>query len=1850
MYLLKDKTPLSTTSDGVISEPKEDKSSTDKPSSNQQEPCPLIGNVCSDSKSPEAESHKMEMSEIVDISSSAITKSETSGTQYVNKLSPAEPETLSVMDDNTLLACHFLAEVPEIEEEIVSHDTELGEDQFIVVEGTDGQFFRPPKKMSLADYKRRRSTVEDVPVTVVLESVVEDSKEQDSDDNDDLSSESEESEIVKAAERAISEAEISSKPPPVPILSPIPAHCEKKGLTPVGGSAAHAVDVTEMKRTSEEMIIKKKSVPLSAGLSSSSNTETRTEQSPLTEHEIVSAKTTTTVASTSLQKPTSDTGKGHSHDGSAVVSESKKAVNTGNTIPIQPSLSAKVLRVLGTAISALKDEDKATSRAGEVSSNRIESNAKQTPLDNEQHNREDEIMSQNRSGELNDPIRQTKPDDKDRNNEKTAQNVVSEQQKGKDMVPLGTQKNKEDIGKHSSKVQQNSSGALSKSGRAVASKSEPCDVKKSMPSPLERQKSGGNEVLPAQNPASLVQNSSPLVQNPLPPVMTPENDCKEAQGVMESAKFISSLVHRYNIPLHRPPPPHPVIPPPGSHHPMIPQHPWFPPHAPSQPSFYRPPVPPLPLPQGSWPGFGGVYPRHLPVPQQHYNFFNQYPGIIPEPIPPGPPVSCPSSHSPKRSRSRSRSPSSSPSHSRSSSPSSQSNHSRVGDNHIQHKLLVQRIVNASRMLKDLQNINDPTDMSTLPCDACVQTSLETENRMVQVGSGFKRRNHMTQTRQKITHNFGIQVNTSPKMYSKRIQTDIRRTKETHVQTQHKPTVDNSCQTVPEEECIDAIEDFDNLRSTIKDDKWSSVLNILDGFLQQIGLGPHGEYTEAMTQDEQSSNSSSSSDGDSVFDSHRQDDTLLSPVISGASNISEGDLSDLSPMESKKTSESGSPTQTLPLKKDSGDEMTFSTIQFTMEGSDGTVDTQLSSSEPGTVLAAYHDTSQCSSLQSPFLSVNGIQDVITHSQIPISSCSPSSTSHDTPRSNRSSPAFGFRGKMVKIPGLGDELQEKKVVIPGLGDDAEEESLPSHSGNVTTSSAVHSSKSFLAGTFSTHTLLPPNSTCPPTVPLHPPSFTLSPSPQMQSKETGKAFSPLPQPNHLSKCVHPNSNLGTNHTGSLSASIAKKSTGAAPMSLCVPDLPHAAVSLPSAQGSLGTPPQPVSPASGEKSVNSDCHGENAHIPSSSTQDSPAISNKNHLAPNKASFDSTDPKSSSKTSAGFFSDSASSSHNQQPSKTTLKPDPEDKDSKKTGNTESKKPEKPALKSSTKTTKDKDNLQTSSSISVPSTAKSTPQNNTKEESSSEKDGGSSLAQKQTSWGSKSSKVSRQRCYRKRSANGSHSRERSSSRSRKKRKTAKNENTRSRSHSRDKNKNKHAPSRSTSQSQNESHTDGSQSRSRSRRSSRPRTISGENRSQSPNNSQTDSSLSGSRNISGSRSQKRSRSRSRKRSRSRSRKRSHSRSRKRSRSKSKERRKSNSVRKQTDSNGKSLDRDKGQTKKPKTCSKTSSSKDGSGKNSISLNSSSTSIFKQSTIKKKPSLTAAELLAKKRAKKTEEEKLKQQKMSPQSVVDSSLASMEIKSSDGSRLCSLEATPSQSENIGGTDAKSPSIGTLVLDATDDPRETKEDSSDSKSSSPIDMHQLMVNFHEHMKKVEEKKIKNIGSKPPRIALHDPYYSIYAFQIREGEPFGRHCKNISVSPPPVLSPTPLGSPTTPLGSPPVESPPFGSPSSIWSSQTDPPLRSSPKYPIPQDPPLPKESPMPEVPPLPLTPPPPLPVMPTPLAVSSPSLSPSHKEDVLSIPDVSSCNDFSVVGVSSSDPSPKKSLDGGKCLQDVIVSRNRTRC
>ena len=342
-----------------------------------------------------------------------------------------------------------------------------------------------------------------------------------------------------------------------------------------------------------------------------------------------------------------------------------------------------------------------------------------------------------------------------------------------------------------------------------------------------------------------------------------------------------------------PRPPVPPLPVPGGV--------YGPPEPPPRPSVFNAPTPPpLPPQHGPWGNFGGVFPNLIPPTQQHFidpSVVDLHRQVAKTPerslssaavSPHRSPISP--RFRPSRSRSRSRSPSSRSS-SQISSRSSRSNRSWDHDD-IQKKELL------SRILQDLEALGNGTS-SVSRQDMATQATPRTKNFKGQRGSGFKLVNHSTQTpRRPKLCDIGLQASSTPKVYNKGMQMDGPKKRNAYTLTSYVQTAETTCQT-SEEELFDDQKSLDDLRTMLSGPRWSHVRAIMDNFLARI------DARESDSGEESSSESydrSSSSSDDSMCDDNTKDGFAPSPVISGASNISEGDLSDITPVGS----ESGTP--------------------------------------------------------------------------------------------------------------------------------------------------------------------------------------------------------------------------------------------------------------------------------------------------------------------------------------------------------------------------------------------------------------------------------------------------------------------------------------------------------------------------------------------------------------------------------------------------------------------------------------------------------------------------------------------------------------------------------------------------------------------------------------------------------------------------------------------------------------------------------------------------------------------------------------------------------------------------------
>lgn len=381
---------------------------------------------------------------------------------------------------------------------------------------------------------------------------------------------------------------------------------------------------------------------------------------------------------------------------------------------------------------------------------------------------------------------------------------------------------------------------------------------------------------------------------------------KDVIGRVPSSQPSVSPVQRFSIPVHQggaqPIAPHthePIAPPhtrdpivpPHQHEPLVPQHqhepsPHFllppphahpPPHAPPGPhgSWFQPSAwtrnvlgPHIAPPAQPWGPYGGYFHPHQHSGYPPYGPFP--PGISPDDMPPPPPDELTSrSPSPSSSSHSSRSRSLS----RSESPTGEDSPEVVDD--------------ADR---EFELIPGTSDAST-------QATCRTSSQLIQVGSGFKFRSMSTQTvRRPITKTLAIQVNMDPKMYSKRVQTNPPHIVSSFTQTVCK-TRSRGVQTVQEPEPPKPLHaGLEALKLLVENVEFSDgeeiVRKLRDYLATMIGLGSGSSSDYDLTD-----MSCDEENEDDVFEGDDQSQLstqpgIPSPVISGASNISEGDLSDL----------------------------------------------------------------------------------------------------------------------------------------------------------------------------------------------------------------------------------------------------------------------------------------------------------------------------------------------------------------------------------------------------------------------------------------------------------------------------------------------------------------------------------------------------------------------------------------------------------------------------------------------------------------------------------------------------------------------------------------------------------------------------------------------------------------------------------------------------------------------------------------------------------------------------------------------------------------------------------------------
>ena len=408
-------------------------------------------------------------------------------------------------------------------------------------------------------------------------------------------------------------------------------------------------------------------------------------------------------------------------------------------------------------------------------------------------------------------------------------------------------------------------------------------------------------------PSSSVQRTADTVVSEKEPVAGTSKGAastKDVIGRVPPSQPSVSVVQRFSIPVHQggsqpiaphthepiaPPHPHGPIAPPRQHEPIVPQHQhepnphfllppphshppphgppgphgsWFPPSAWTRNVLGPPMAPPPPQPWGPYSGYfhphqHSGYPPYGPFP----------PGISPDDIPPPPPDEL---------ASRSPSPSISSSH---SSRSLSRSGTPTGDD-------------SPAVVDDAERGFELTPSTS---DATTQATCRTSSQLIQVGSGFKFRSMSTQTvRRPLTRSLAIQVNMDPKMYSKRVQTNPPHIVSSFTQTVCK-TRSRGVQTVPEPEPPKPLHPgLEALKLMVADVEFGDgeeiVRNLRNYLARMIGLGSNSDS-------DLSDMSCDNENEDDVFEGDDQTQLgaqpgIPSPVISGASNISEGDLSDL----------------------------------------------------------------------------------------------------------------------------------------------------------------------------------------------------------------------------------------------------------------------------------------------------------------------------------------------------------------------------------------------------------------------------------------------------------------------------------------------------------------------------------------------------------------------------------------------------------------------------------------------------------------------------------------------------------------------------------------------------------------------------------------------------------------------------------------------------------------------------------------------------------------------------------------------------------------------------------------------
>ena len=390
-------------------------------------------------------------------------------------------------------------------------------------------------------------------------------------------------------------------------------------------------------------------------------------------------------------------------------------------------------------------------------------------------------------------------------------------------------------------------------------------------------------------PTPVVQRTTDTAASEKESAVKSGTSSKDVIGRVTPSQVSSvSPIQRFSIPVHQGGA-QPIAP--ATHEPIASKHthePIVPPRQHEAPShFLLPPPPPQPAPgphghPGSWfsPAWTrNVLPPHMPPPPQdpwrsisgffHGGYYGQFPpGISPEDIPPPPPDESPS---PSISSSRS---SRSPSLSRSATPTGDDSSEAVGD--------------------------EEGKTPTTSIDVGTQATWKMSSQHIQVGSGFKFRSMSTQTiKPFFTRSLAIQVNMDPKMYSKRVQTNPPHIVSSFSQTVSTKTRNRGIQTDPEPEPPKPLHPgLEALKVLVGNVEFSDgeeiVKKLRDYLAKRIGLDTESvsDYEPIdMSCDEEHRGEDNVFGGDEKPQSTGSPG-IPSPVISGASNISEGDLSDL----------------------------------------------------------------------------------------------------------------------------------------------------------------------------------------------------------------------------------------------------------------------------------------------------------------------------------------------------------------------------------------------------------------------------------------------------------------------------------------------------------------------------------------------------------------------------------------------------------------------------------------------------------------------------------------------------------------------------------------------------------------------------------------------------------------------------------------------------------------------------------------------------------------------------------------------------------------------------------------------